>query len=271
MRLKTGLLTCLIVSLLAACNNGDKPADNNNNGTTGNNAAPTINYSLVKTYPHDTASFIQGLEFHKGTLYQSTGAPKEHGYPSWLGTLDMTTGKLQNKVVLDTQYFAEGLTVLNGKIYQLTWQSKKGFIYDVNTLKKTGEFTYNTEGWGLTHDTTNLIMTDGSSNLYFMDPTSFRNLKIVGVTEQGSPVGNLNELEYINGFVYANQWQTPYILKIDPNTGQVVGKLDLSTLVNEVDARLPGHDYLNGIAYNPATGTVLVTGKRWPTMYEIKF
>ena len=254
---------------MAACNGPDKPANGEPEVT---NTPPIINYSLVKTHPHDTASFIQGLEFHDGILYESTGAPDEYGYPSWLGKVDLATGKLQNKLVLDTQYFAEGITILNGKLYQLTWESRKGFIYDAKTLKKVGEFSYNTEGWGLTHDSTNLIMSDGSSNLYFLDPVSFRNLHIIGVTDvSGSPVNNLNELEYINGFIYANQWQTPYILKINPNTGQVVGRLDLSTLINEVNTLRPGHDYLNGIAYNPDTGTVLVTGKRWPLLYEIKF
>ena len=270
MKLKPGLLTCLIISILAACN--DNPDQTASNGEPiGANAPAVINYSVVKTHPHDTASFIQGLEFHNGTLYESTGAPDEYGYPSWLGKLDLASGKLQNKIVLDTQYFAEGITIMNDKLYQLTWRSKKAFVYDVKTLKKTGEFSYGTEGWGLTHDSTALIMSDGSSNLYFMDPATFRNLHIVGVTDNTGPVSNLNELEYINGFIYANQWQSPYILKIDPNTGQVVGKLDLSTLVNEVDARNPGHDYLNGIAYDPANGTILVTGKRWPLLYEIKF
>jgi glutamine cyclotransferase len=174
-------------------------------------------------------------------------------------------------VALDTQYFGEGITIFKGKLYQLTWTHKKGFVYDVKTFKKLGEFTYNTEGWGLTHDSTSLIMSDGSSNLYYMDPATFRNTKIVGVTDRGSPVSNLNELEYIDSFIYANQWQTPYILKIDPSSGQIVGRLDLSALVHRMDSLAPGHDYLNGIAYNPATKTIFITGKRWPFMYEIKF
>lgn len=270
MKLKTLWPTCLAACSLAACSDGPDTAAANGNATT--EAAPaTINYSVVKTHPHDTASFIQGLEFHNGTLYESTGAPVEYGYPSWLGKVDLATGKLLNKVTLDTQYFAEGITILNDKLYQLTWRSKKGFVYDLKTLQKLGEFHYTTEGWGLTNDSSSLIMSDGSSNLYFIDPVTFQNRHVVGVSDHNGPVSNLNELEYINGFVYANQWQTPYILKIDPNTGQVVGKLDLSTLVNEVDARTPGHDYLNGIAYNAASGTVFVTGKRWPSMYEIKF
>ena len=269
MTLKTGLLTLLTVAMFAACNGPDTPA--NGVEPQGTPTPATINYQLVKVHPHDTASFIQGLEFHNGVLYESTGAPDEYGYPSWLGKIDSATGRIQNKIVLDTQYFAEGITIMNGKLYQLTWESKKGFVYDANTLKKLGEFAYNTEGWGLTHDSTSLIMSDGSSNLYFIDPVTFRNLHIVGVTDQDGPVNNLNELEYINGFIYANRWQTPYIVKIDPNSGQVVGRLDLSTLLNEVDNLTPGHDYLNGIAYNPATGTIMVTGKRWPRMYEIKF
>ncbi|HYF31444.1 MAG TPA: glutaminyl-peptide cyclotransferase [Chitinophagaceae bacterium] len=272
MKLKSPGLFLLTACLFAACNgNEGGNGDNGSGGTTGDPPPPIINYSLVKSHPHDTANFIQGLEFHDGVLYESTGSPVEFGYPSWLGKLDLTTGKFQNKIVLDTQYFAEGLTVFNGKLYQLTWQNKKGFVYDPATLKKLGEFSYNTEGWGLTHDSASLIMSDGSSNLYFLDPVTYRNQRIVGVSDQNGPVGNLNELEYIDGFVYANQWQTNYILKIDPNTGKVVGKLDLSTLVNEINFRTPGHDYLNGIAYNPASGTVFVTGKRWSQLYEIKF
>lgn len=269
MKLKSLWLTALAACTLAACNGPDK--NGGKTGTDGNPPAPTINYSVVKTHPHDTASFIQGLEFHNGVLYESTGSPEDFEYPSWLGKIDSATGKLTNKVILDTQYFGEGLTVFNNIVYQLTWKGRKGFKYDAATLKKVGEFTYSTEGWGLTHDSASIIMSDGSSNLYFMDPADFRNQRILGVTDHYGAVSNLNELEYIGGFIYANQWQTNYILKIDPVTGKVVGRLDLSTLVNEINNRTPGHDYLNGIAYNPATGTVYVTGKRWSSMYEIKF
>jgi glutaminyl-peptide cyclotransferase len=265
------LLLLVILSLMAvACNGPDKQGTETDPS---NIILPpaTVNYSVVKVYPHDTSYFIQGLEFHDGVLYESTGAPLEFGYPSWIGKIDLATGKMQNKVILDTPHFGEGLTVFNDKVYQLTWTSKKGFVYDAKTMKKLQEFTYNTEGWGITHDSTALIMSDGSSNLYFLDPVSFRNLKILGVTDNNGPVGNLNELEYIDGFIYANQWQTNYILKIDPASGKVVGRLDLSSLVGEISQRSPGHDYLNGIAYNPASKTVFVTGKRWPSLYEIKF
>jgi glutaminyl-peptide cyclotransferase len=275
MKLHPFRLLIVFSCILMACNNGPGKGEGDGTSTTpdnGSNPAPAnINYQVMQIYPHDTANFVQGLEFYEGNLYESTGAPAEYGYPSWLGKFDVKAGKLQHSVTLPTEFFAEGITIFNGKLYQLTWQSKKGFVYDAKTLKKLGEFTYNTEGWGLTHDSISLIMSDGSSNLYFMDPVTFRNTRIVGVSDQNGPVSNLNELEYIDGFVYANQWQTVYILKIDPNTGKIVGRLNMDTLVNEIKNKYPGHDYLNGIAYNPGSKTVYVTGKRWPSIYEIKF
>ncbi len=264
-------LLFLLSCILAACNNGSNDDTTTTPPDSSNPPPANINYTVLNIHPHDTANFIQGLEFYNGELYESTGAPAEYGYPSWLGKFDIKAGKLQHAVTLDTQYFGEGLTVFNGRVYVLTWQNKKGFVYDAKTFKKLQDFSYNTEGWGLTHDSSSLIMSDGSSNLYYLDPVTFRNQKIVSVTDQNGPVSNLNELEYIDGYIYANQWQTSYIFKIDPNTGRIVGRLDLSTLVNEIDHRSPGHDYLNGIAYNPASKTVFVTGKRWPSIYEIKF
>jgi glutaminyl-peptide cyclotransferase len=266
MKQLSGLFVLMI--FLAACNNSgtDKPAD-----PVLNPPPPTINYSVLNVFPHDTASFIQGLEFYNGELLESTGSPAEYAYPSWLGRVDLKTGKLKDVVSLDPKYFAEGITVMNDKLYQLTWQNKKGFVYDAKTLRKLGEFDYNMEGWGLTHDSSLLILSDGSSNIHFIDPATFRTQRIQGVTDQNGPVSNLNELEYIDGFIYANQWMTSYILKIDPASGKVVGRLDLSSLVAETGNKYAGRDYLNGIAYNPASKTVYVTGKRWPSMYEIKF
>jgi glutaminyl-peptide cyclotransferase len=258
-----------LLMILAACNNN---TDTNPSTQPDPDNPPPANlsYTVLNIHPHDTANFVQGLEFHDGVLYEGTGSPVEYTYPSWLGKYDAKTGKFQRQVTLDSQYFGEGITIFGDKLYQVTWTSKKGFVYDAKTFKKLREFTYNTEGWGLTHDSTHIIMSDGSSNLYFMDPETFRNVKILGVVDNNGPVSNLNELEYIDGFIYANQWQTPYILKIDPNSGRVTGKLNLASLVSEVDAKLPGHDYLNGIAYNPVSKTIFVTGKRWPSMYEIK-
>jgi len=266
--LSLAFFTCVLM----ACNNGPGKGEDGNTPDNGSNPPPAnINYTVMKVHPHDTASFVEGLEFHEGELYESAGSPVEYGYPSWLGKIDLTTGKLKPLVTLDTQYFGEGITIFKGKLYQLTWESKKCFVYDVKTMKKVGEFSYNTEGWGMTHDSTSIIMGDGSSNLFYMDPETFRNIKILGVSDNNGPVSNINELEYIDGFIYANQWQTPYILKIDPRAGKVVGKMNMDSLVHEIDNKSPGHDYLNGIAYNPATKTVFITGKRWPSIYEIKF
>jgi glutamine cyclotransferase len=264
-----GFIILLLTVAFSACNDGsDKPATPDNPA---NPPAPLINYTVMNTYPHDTAYFIEGFEFYDGKLYESTGSPENFPYPSWLGKLDLKTGKLQETVTLDKMYFGEGITIFKDKVYQLTYTTKKGFVYDARTLKKLREFTYNTEGWGMTHDSTSLIMGDGSSNLYYMDPETLQVQKVVGVVDHNGPVSNINELEYIDGYIYANLWQTPYIIKIDPASGKVVGRLNLDTLVNEVSNKSPGHDYLNGIAYNPATKTVFVTGKRWPTIYEIKF
>ncbi|HYE55085.1 MAG TPA: glutaminyl-peptide cyclotransferase [Chitinophagaceae bacterium] len=257
------------LALTIACNNNTDTTD----GTPDPDNPPpaTINYTVLNVFPHDTASFTQGLEFYDSILYESTGSPEDYGYPSWLGKINPKTGKMDNKVTLDSQYFGEGLTVLNNKLYLLTWTTKTGFVYDAKTLKKLGQFAYNTEGWGLTHDSTSLIMSDGSSNLYYLDTATFRNTRILGVVDHNGPVSNLNELEYFDGYIYANQWQTNYVLKIDPSSGRVVGRLDLSTLVSEVANKFPGYNYLNGIAYNPASKTVFVTGKRWPNIYEIRF
>lgn len=260
----------LLPMAFQACTNNPSDTD----GSTPDNSnppPPIINYSVVKIYPHDTTSFLEGLEFYNGTLYGGTGSPENYPHPSWLGTYDLNSGKLKPSVTLDTQYFGEGITIFKDKVYQLTYTTKKGFVYDVKTMKKLREFTYSTEGWGMTHDSASLIMSDGGSNLYYLDPETLRNTRILGVTDNNGPVSNLNELEYVDGFIYANQWQTPYILKIDVSSGKVVAKLDLSTLVHEIDALYKDHEYLNGIAYNPATKTFFVTGKRWPRMYEIRF
>lgn len=274
MKLHPFWLLASFTCILMACNNGSGKGESGETttpGETSNPAPATINYQVMQMHPHDTASFVEGFEFYEGDLYESTGSPAEYSYPSWAGKFDIKAGKLQHSITLPKEYFGEGITFFNGKLYQLTWTHKKGFVYDAKTLKKLGEFTYNTEGWGMTHDSTSIIMSDGSSNLYYMDPVTFRNTKILGVTDHNGPVSNLNELEYIDNYIYANQWQTPFILKIDPNSGRIVGKMDMSSLVAHMDTVLPGHDYLNGIAYNPATKTVYITGKRWSTIYEIKF
>ncbi|MFT3933469.1 MAG: glutaminyl-peptide cyclotransferase [Chitinophagaceae bacterium] len=275
------LAFCLV--LLAACNSNDtNSTDSNSTSTAVEAAPPIIGFSIVNTYPHDTTFYTEGLEFHDGQLFESSGAgsPETEGakppYPSAFGIANLKTGKVDRKVSLDNAvYFGEGITFLNGKIYQLTWQNHKGYIYDAKTFKQLQEFSYPGEGWALTHDSTHLIMSDGSSNLQFIDPASINgSLKaqsIVGVTDNNGPVANINELEYINGFIYANQYQTNYILKIDPSNGKVVGKLDLGTLDAEAKKKYSEAEVLNGIAYNPVSKTLFVTGKLWPIIYEIRF
>ncbi len=262
----------LILSLLAACNNSSQTV---NNGITTDNTPPFIDYSVMKLLPHDTTAFTEGLLFHDGQLYESTGTDSDMpaSRKSLFGPIDTTTGKIHPKVEIDRRkYFGEGIAFVNGKVYQLTYRTKVGFIYDATTFKKLGEFTFpSKEGWGMTTNGTDLIMGDGSSNITWLDPTTFRTVKTLTVSDNNGPVSNVNELELIHGFIYANQWQTDYIMKIDTTSGKVVGRLDLNSIAAEVRNKFPGAEVLNGIAYNPASGLVYVTGKLWPNIYEIKF
>lgn len=270
---KVSIAAIVFFTALAACN---EAGTNNTDNTGSNNAAPAppaIQYAVVNKFPHDTSYFTEGLEFYKGQLFESSGGNAEESpYPSELGIADLKTGKVTTKVQLDkTKYFGEGITIFNDKLYQLTWTSEVGFIYDANTFKKLGEFKLpSKQGWGLTHDSASLIMSDGSSNLYYIRPDSIKLLNVLRVTDNNGPVPNLNELEYINGYIYANQWETSYILKIDPASGKVVGRIDLETLQREASSLRPGADVLNGIAFDSANNKILVTGKRWPFIYEIK-
>lgn len=224
-----------------------------------------INYTLQSTFPHDQSAFTQGLVIHNGQLYESTGQEN-----SWIGIVDIKTGIADKKVTLDKKYFGEGITIVNNKIYQLTWQNKKGFVYDLRTFQKLKEFDYATEGWGITHDQTQLIMSDGTSTLYFIDTLTLNQTKTIEVTYEGKPVNALNELEYINGYVFANIWRTNWIAKINPKTGIVEGFLDLTKLTQHALRINPNADVLNGIAWHEGTHTLLVTGKNWPNIYVLK-
>jgi len=225
-----------------------------------------LSYSVINTLPHNTEAFIQGLVIYKNKIIESTG----QNNTSWIAEVNPGSGEHDKKVVLDGRYFGEGITVINNKIYQLTWTTKVGFIYDAATYKKLGEFEYNSQGWGLTHDGKNLIMSDGSDKLHFLDTATLKIIRSVSVMDGGTRVKELNELEYINGFVFANVWNTNLILKIDPATGKVVGRLDLSSIGAEIRAMYPTADVLNGIAYDPNSKALLVTGKLWPKAYLIK-
>lgn len=242
--------------------------------------APSIlPFSLVGTQPHDISYFTEGLEFHNGQLYESSGpSTNENGtgpgpYPSGFGVVDSASGKVSPKVMLDKiKYFGEGITFFNGKIYQITWREKTGFVYDAKSFKKLREFTLPTaEGWGLTHDTMHIIMSVGTNQLYYLHPDSLTTSNIVSVHDNNGPLtSRLNELEYINGYIYANEWYTNYIVKIDPLSGKVVGRLDLSRQVAEAAQRNPSANEMNGIAYDSVSNNILVTGKNWPVMYKIR-
>jgi len=214
------------------------------------------------------------LLFHDNKLFESTGdvdyLPQTR---STFGIADLETGKLEVKVEIDkTTYFGEGIVALNDKIYQVTLQNQVGFVYDAKTFKKIGQFNFqNKEGWGLTTDGKSLIMSDGTFNLTYFNPDDFKVEKTVAVTEQGFGLDRLNELEFIKGFIYANVWMTNYIVKIDPETGEVVGKIDLDDLNVKTKEQNRRSLEMNGIAYDPASDRILVTGKLWPNLFEISF
>ena len=265
----------LIVVLVSAC--GDSSNSNANSNTAAEtsavNEAPVISYTILNALPHDKDSYTEGFLMHNGKLFESSGAPEGNEKTrSIVGVVDPATGLITVKAELDRKiYFGEGIAILGNKLYQLTWTNKKGFIYDLKTFRKTGEFTFpSKEGWGMTTDGSSLIMSDGSSNLTYLDPVSFKTIRIVGVTDNNGPVGNINELEYVNGNILANIYQTPYIIRIDPNTGKVLGKADFSNLVKEVKLKDPDVDYMNGIAWDSANNKIYITGKLWPNMYEVR-
>jgi glutamine cyclotransferase len=228
--------------------------------------APVSGYKVVKTYPHDRQAFTQGLQYVDGFLYEGTGQNGQSG----IRKVELETGKVVQHQPLDAKYFGEGITVWNDTIVQLTWQSEIGFVYDKKTFKQLRTFQYEGEGWGLTHDGTRLIMSDGHERgaLRFFDPKTLKETGRLVVRDGGRPVDDLNELEYVRGEVLANVWQTPRIARISPKTGEVTGWIDLSGLLDPRDA--VGVDVLNGIAYDAAGDRLFVTGKWWPKLFEIK-
>lgn len=253
------LLLCFI-----ACKNKD---GNNGNGENPPEGPKILSYSIVSSYPHDTSSYTQGLLIYKGEMYEGTGLEGR----SRLMKTDLKTGKALQSIELDKKYFGEGVTILNDTVYQLTWKNKKVFVYTLKDFRKIKEYDADIEGWGLTNDGKNLIVSTGSSELNYYEPSTFKLLKTQTVTEGGMPVSNINELEFINGFVFANQYQAPYILKIDPATGAVVAKADLQSMWDRIKAIDSDADVPNGIAYDAATKKIYITGKWWPELYEVQF
>lgn len=263
-RVRLWLLFALSVISLQ-CNGGAGANLPANKPAAENAVVPTYEYQTVRTYPHDSDAFTQGLIFADGKLYESTGQIGE----SSLREVELQTGRVLKKVDVPAPYFAEGITLLNGKIYQLTWQHGLGFIYDAQKLQRTGQFEYNSEGWGLTTDGRSLIISDGSNLLRFLDPDSFRVTKTIAVFDGKMAVRQLNELEYVNGEIYANIWHDQRIAMIDPQNGRVTGWIDLTGLL-QPGAVQDEEAVLNGIAYDQTGDRLFVTGKLWPHLFEIK-
>lgn len=244
------LLSCLITAATAAA-----PSANHADG-----------YHIVHVYPHDPKAFTQGLIYVDGHLYESTGLNGK----SSIRMVDLSTGQVLQKYDLPAEYFGEGLTDWGSNLIQLTWTAHKGFVYDRFSFSVLRTFQYTGEGWGLTHDDSQLIMSDGTSSLRFIDPKTFREIRRVRVTdEKGHGIDKLNELEYIHGEIYANVWQTDKIIRISPHTGKVLGWIDLSGIIDKHELEGNGA-VLNGIAYDSIGDRLFVTGKLWPKLFEIK-
>lgn len=246
------VVTSAIV-VFAAINQWQKPTLN----------SPTFyTHEIINKYPHDTGAFTEGLVYNNASLFESTG-----GYgTSYLRQIDIETGEVTQEYNLTSEFFGEGLTIVNDSLVQLTWLENIGFIYDMETFEVIDNFTYTTQGWGLTYDGDKLIMSDGSPTLTILDPVTYETVGQINVTDGNDPVYRINELEYINGDIYANIWQTQKIAIIKPQTGQVKGWIDLTGIYQPQGT----DDVLNGIAYDQQTNRLFVTGKNWPNLYEIR-
>ena len=255
------LLLCAALAL-GACGAQQAPAQNAAPAAA-QPAPPVYNYRIVATYPHDPQAFTQGLVFLGGQLYESTGQYRQ----STIRRVNIADGRVLQSVALPDAQFGEGIVDWGDQIISITWQGGTGYRWDRATLRRLGEWSYEGEGWGLTRNRTDIIMSDGTPELRFLDPATLAERRRVTVTLQGTPVPNLNELEWINGEVFANIWQTGFIYRIDPASGRVTGLIDLRPLAAE--NRTDTDNVLNGIAYDPAGDRLFVTGKNWSRLYEI--
>lgn len=256
----------LLVLLAAALTAGSASADKVDIDSFTSSSIKTYGYKIINSYPHDPNAFTQGLEYDDGLLYEGTG-----GYgQSSLRRVDIQTGRVVDIVHLEDEFFAEGIAIWKDRIIQLTWRSFQGFVWDKENLTRTGSFSYRREGWGITSDASRLIMSDGSDALYFLDPNDYSLQGSIRVTADGEPVKGLNELEYINDMIYANLWPSTWIAIISPDTGEVTGRIDLSGIMDEGGIPKRRVDVLNGIAYDPSEDRLFVTGKLWPSLFEIE-
>jgi len=250
---------------------GGNKKENNSFEVLPENEPAIYDYKIINEYPHDAKAYTQGLEYHNGFLYETTGQRGE----SSLRKVEITTGKVLQKIKIDDKYFGEGMTIFNNKIYWLTWTSKKGFIYNLDTFEKEGEFNYNksVEGWGLTHNETELIKTDGTNKIWFLNPEDLSEKRHIEAYTNKYAVTSLNELELINGKLYANKYQQNVIVIIDIETGIVEGIANLTDLKKEMEKTqklAPEDEVLNGIAFDAENNRLFVTGKRWGKLFEIE-
>jgi glutamine cyclotransferase len=286
-RLANSKIACLAagaaLALLAGCDSGSPPGAPSANATNAGtvqpppqshgalwpgiapSGVPEYTYEVVHTWPHDRGAFTQGLLYLNGALLESTGLNGQ----SSLRKVELETGKVLQRVDVPTNYFAEGLALLGNKLFQLTWQNGKGFVYDLDTFHLEKEFYYSGEGWGLTTDGHVLIMSDGTAQIRFLDPETFGVERVINVTANDQPIPRLNELEYVKGEILANVWKTAKVVRIDPATGKVVGEIDFTGLLAPGDYT-DTTDVLNGIAYDAAGDRLFITGKCWPKLFEVR-
>jgi glutamine cyclotransferase len=268
-----------IISIgINACDNKEAGIPSENETVNAIPAPTAIGFTVLKSIPHDTAAFTQGLELYNGALLESTGLVGQ----STLRKLNIISGKIEKKHALSNEIFAEGLTVLNDTLYQLSWQNHLVFMYDAKTFKELGTLPWSGEGWGITNNDAELIISEGSDKLYFVQPGTLKLNKVLSVRDNYGAVNNLNELEMVDGFIYANRWQYDYILKIDPTSGLVVGmvnmqdmlqkhtKSDLSYLKTRGNTPNEAGAVLNGMAYDQSKNIFYITGKLWPEIFEVK-
>jgi glutamine cyclotransferase len=265
------LLIISITLLISACNTGNNSQEEANESNL--ILAPSaLTFQVIKTYVHDTTAYTEGFEWNGDTLIESTGNYKQ----SKLRLLDSNMKEIRTPIKLNDEYFGEGTTLFKGKIYQLTYKEHKVFVYDAKTLNKVSELYFPfEEAWGMTHNDTAIIVTTGGSNLFYLDPATYKTLKTVGVYDNNGYVANVNELEYVNGKLFANVYLTDKILQIDPVTGNVLAVADLTNILAQVGIKndpkkIEAGNVLNGIAYHKQKGTFFITGKMWPVTIELK-
>jgi glutamine cyclotransferase len=272
-------LTIAVLVLLSACAENSKDISKDESTEAIGATEPTsLGYAVLNSFPHDTAAFTQGLEFYNGKMLESTGLFNR----SSLRLVDFKTGTVLKKIKNTDEIFAEGVTVLNDTIYQLSWENHLIFMYAAKDLKPIGTLPWSGQGWGITHDKNNLIISEGSEKLYFVEPGTLKLKKVLTVSDNFGSVNNLNELEMIEGYIYANRWQYDYILKIDPESGFVVGRInmqdflnrntkaDLSYLSKSGSTATESGAVLNGIAYDSTSKKLYITGKLWPEIFELR-